>query len=80
MTDRIKLIWDFYGPIAKPTAEHHITHLAEYIEAKKLQNTLLGTEGIAPNHHIAYMVVEKELMDSLRTILKPNRGQVYEEK
>lgn len=79
MTDRIKLIWDFFGPNGKPTAEHHIKHLAEYVEAKNLQNTLLGVSEINPQHHIVYMIVEKELMDSLRKILKPNRGQLYEE-
>lgn len=79
MTNRIKFIWDFHGPIGKPTAEHHIKHLGEFVAAKDLQNILLGVEKIAPNHHIAYMVVEKEMVDNLRAILKPNRGQFYEE-
>ncbi len=79
MTDRVKFIWDFHGPNGKPTAEHHIKHLGEYVEAKDLQNTILGVEQLTPNHHIAFLVVEKELMDSLRAILKPNRGQYYEE-
>ncbi|QAA81134.1 hypothetical protein EI546_05055 [Aequorivita sp. H23M31] len=79
MTNRIKFIWDFHGPNGKPTAEHHIKHLGEFVEAKNLQNTILGVEQITPNHHIAFLVVDKELMDSLRAILKPNRGQYYEE-
>lgn len=79
MTDRIKFIWDFHGPNGKPTAEHHVKHLGEFVEAKDLDNILLGTESISPMHHIAYMVVPKEMVDELRSILKPNRGQYYEE-
>lgn len=79
MTDRIKFIWDFDGPIGKPTAEHHVKHLKEFVEAKDLQNILLGVEKVTPSHHIAYMVVENEMVDNLRAILKPHRGQYYEE-
>ncbi len=79
MPERIKFIWDFHGPNGKPTAEHHVKHLREFAEAKNLQNTVLGVEEINPMHHIAYMVVENEMMDSLRAILKPNRGQYYDE-
>ncbi len=79
MTERVKLIWDFRGPNAKPIAVHHAKHLAEFAETDKLQNTLTGNEEITPMHHIAYMVVEKSLMNTLRETLKPTRGQIYEE-
>lgn len=79
MTERIKLIWDFHGPNAKPTATHHVKHLGEYAVSENLQNTLTGVEEVTPNHHIAYMVVERNMMDSLRQILKPTRGQLYQE-
>lgn len=79
MTERIKLIWDFHGPNAKPTAAHHIKHLGEYAVAENLQNTFTGVEEMTPMHHIAYMVVDREMMDRLRQILKPTRGQIYEE-
>jgi len=79
MNERIKLIWDFYGPNAKPTATHHVKHLDEYAVSENLQNTLSGAEKVTPNHHIAYMVVEKNMMDSLRQTLKPTRGQLYQE-
>jgi len=78
MTERIKLIWDFHGPNAKNTAAHHSKHLGEFAEAEKLKNTILGEEEITPMHHIAYFVVEKHLMDSLRATLKPTRGQLYD--
>ena len=79
MSDRIKFIWDFHGPNGKPTAAHHAKHLGEFVAAKNFNNILLGTEEIGPMHHIAFMVVDKEMVDNLRAILKPNRGQYYEE-
>lgn len=79
MEERIKLIWDFYGPNAARTADHHTKHLAEFSSAEGLKNTLYFTEEITPLHHIAILVVEKSLMNRLREILKPSRGQVYSE-
>ena len=79
MAERIKFIWDFHGSSSKPTAAHHIKHLGEFVVAEKLQNILMDIEEISPKHHIAYMVVDKEMMDSLRQTLKPHRGQLYEE-
>ncbi len=79
MTDRVKLIWDFRGPNAEPIAIHHAKHLAEFANSENLQNTISGQEEITPMHHIAFLVVEKELMNTLRESLKPSRGQLYDE-
>src|SRR5690606_1132164 len=32
MEKKLKLIWDFFGPDAKKTAEHHEIHLKEFIQ------------------------------------------------
>lgn len=79
MTERIKLIWDFRGPQAQPTAAHHAKHLGEFASTEKLQNSFTGHEELGPMHHIAFLVVEKHLMNTLREILKPTRGQLYDE-
>ncbi|SRX75143.1 hypothetical protein [Aequorivita antarctica] len=78
MTERVKLIWDFHGPNSKHIAEHHAKHLTEFAEAKKLENAFTGKEEITPMHHIAYFVVDKSLMNTLRETLKPTRGQIYD--
>lgn len=78
MTERIKLIWDFHGPNAQPTAQHHTKHLKEFAQAENLQNPIFGEEELSKMHHIAYMVVDKELMNTLRESLKPTRGQLYD--
>jgi hypothetical protein len=79
MSQRIKLIWDFRGPNAAPIAAHHAKHLEEFAVAEGLEDTLCDTEQITEMHHIAYLIVDKVHMDTLRESLKPNRGQLYSE-
>jgi len=79
MNERIKLIWDFRGPNATRIAEHHVKHLSEFINSEGLKYTLCDVEKVTDMYCIAYMVVEKELMNELRERLKPNRGQIYSE-
>jgi len=75
--EQVKLIWDFRGPNAAPIAEHHAIHLREFAETEGLQNTLCAVEKFTEMHHIAYLVVDKALMNEMRERLKPNRGQLY---
>ncbi|TCK66634.1 hypothetical protein DFQ05_1905 [Winogradskyella wandonensis] len=75
---RLKLIWDFRGPAGKKTAEHHLTHLKEYIELEKLDVIITGTEELNDMHSIAYLVVDEDKMKPIRDALRPHRGQVYQ--
>lgn len=74
--EKIKLIWDFNGPFGKNTAIHHEKHLKEFfkIENKKLIES--GTEDLSELHHLAYAIILKEDLDEIKSILKPNRGQI----
>jgi hypothetical protein len=74
---QIKLIWDFRGPSSAKTAEHHETHLKEYIGIEKLALTITGFEIKNEMHAIAFMVVSEENMIKIRDILKPHRGEIY---
>jgi hypothetical protein len=76
---KLKLIWDFRGPNASKTAEHHEIHLKEYITIKNLDTNITGFEIINDMQAIAYMVVNEEDMKPVRDALKPHRGQVYED-
>lgn len=80
MERQIKLIWDFRGEAALKTAEHHEIHLREYIEREKLPISITGFSEINESHAIAFMVVNDEQMIALRDILKPHRGELYEDK
>lgn len=78
MSRQIKLIWDFRGPAAAKTAEHHEIHLKEYIAMEKLPLTITGFEILNEMYAIAYIVVTDETMISVRDALKPHRGELYE--
>jgi len=78
MNRKIKLIWDFRGPAAEKTAEHHEKHLKEFITIEKTHLNITGHQHLSNVHSLAYMVVEENEMIAVRDILKPHRGEVYE--
>jgi hypothetical protein len=77
MQKKIKLIWDFKGPAAAKTSEHHEIHLKEYIISEKVALNITGFEIKTDQHAIAYMVVFEIDMIKYRDILKPHRAQMY---
>ncbi|AWG25409.1 hypothetical protein [Flavobacterium kingsejongi] len=79
MSRQIKLIWDFRGPAAAKTAEHHEIHLKEFIAIEKLPLNITGHEVLNDMYAIAYMVVTDAEMIPVRDALKPHRGELYEE-
>jgi len=80
MDKKIKLIWDFRGPAALKTAEHHEIHLKEYITIEGLSLNITGFSSLNNMHSIAFMVVEESNMIAVRDALKPHRGEIYIEK
>ncbi len=79
MSKKIKLIWDFKGPAALKTAEHHEKHLKEFISLEKLDLNITGYKEYTEMHSIAYLVVNESEMISVRDALKPHRGELYED-
>ena len=75
---KIKLIWDFRGPSAQKTAEHHEKHLKEFITTKQLDPNITGLEHLSDMHSLAFMVVNEPQIPVLRDILKPHRAEVYQ--
>jgi hypothetical protein len=76
---KLKLIWDFKGPDAARTAEHHALHLKEFIKNNSISLNITGFEKIHPDYYTAYLVVYESEMRPVRDALKPHRGQVYQE-
>lgn len=74
---KLKLIWDFRGPKALKIAEHHETHLKEYIASQNLSIEITGFEALTNLHAVAFMVVDEKDLYPLRDVLKPHRGLVY---
>lgn len=79
MERQIKLIWDFRGPHALPTATHHEIHLKDFIKTEKITDRdLTGVETISEVHATAFWVVPESEIKKYRDILKPHRATVYE--
>ncbi|MBE15211.1 MAG: hypothetical protein ABNH00_07800 [Dokdonia sp.] len=76
---RLKLLWDFRGPVAKQTAIHHEIHLKEYAAAQSLTKPITGTQELSEMHTVAFLVVNESEMPGVRDALKPHRGQLYEQ-
>jgi hypothetical protein len=75
MGKRIKLIWDFRGIDALPTAEHHVIHLNEFALKEKLEKTFAGIEAVNELYCIAYLLVQESDMLLVRDTLIPHRGE-----
>lgn len=75
---KIKLIWDFRGEASAKTAEHHEIHLKEFLETEKYSLRITGFEILNEMYATAFLVVEEKDMITFRDILKPHRGEVYE--
>ncbi|NNE76627.1 MAG: hypothetical protein HKN31_06085 [Pricia sp.] len=78
MPRKIKLIWDFRGPNASKTAEHHEKHLKEFIAIEKTKLDVTGHQHVSDMHSLAYMIVYESEMMTIRDALKPHRGEVWE--
>ncbi|MBA5628304.1 hypothetical protein [Moheibacter lacus] len=78
MEKQLKLIWDFRGPDAQKTAEHHEIHLKEFIQMENLKNQITGVEKVSDVYTIVYLVVNENEMISVRDRLLPHRGEWYE--
>ncbi len=76
---RLKLIWDFHGPDAERTAQHHAIHLKEFLVKNEFPLNISGFERLSERHFIAYLVIEEKLMPQVRDALRPHRGQLYNE-
>ncbi|NNC70355.1 MAG: hypothetical protein HKN90_05985 [Flavobacteriaceae bacterium] len=77
MNRKIKLIWDFKGPAARKTAEHHAVHLNEYSVAEQLDTEEIATQHFSEFNTTAYMVVDEKDMLRVRDTLKPHRAEVF---
>lgn len=78
MSKKIKLIWDFRGPQASKTAQHHAKHLADYIAMEALGLDITGYSDFSSMHSIAFMVVEESALIQVRDALIPHRGELFD--
>lgn len=78
MEKKLKMVWDFRGPDALKTAEHHEIHLKEYLIKEKLHATTGFTE-LSDLHAFAFMIIDENDMLKVRDELLPHRAFWHEE-
>ena len=76
MNRKVKLIWDFRGPVAEQTAKHHCIHLKEFAERDGLTYFDIGDTVLSEMYAIAFITVDEALMPTFRDALKPHRGEL----
>lgn len=76
MDRKLKLIWDFRGPVSQKTAEHHCIHLKEFALIEKLNYHQIDLSILSEMHTIAFIIVDEVDMKVYRDALKPHRGQL----
>ena len=74
MSKKAKLIWNFNGQDGLKTAEHHLVHLKEFAQMEAVSILKSGVNKTSPLSCEAYIIVEMEWVEKLRTQLKPNNG------
>ena len=79
MKRRIKLIWDFRGPASPQTAAHFKIHLLEFFASEKMLLLDSGVATVNEVHHYTYAIIDKQNLDTIKTALKPTRGQLVKE-
>ena len=74
MSKKAQLIWNFNGQDGLKTAEHHLVHLKEFAQMEEVPILKSGINKTSPLSCEAFIVIEMEWVEKLRTKLKPNKG------
>lgn len=65
--------WDFFGPRAKPTAEHFKRHLQGFLDQHGIGELALVDEGQAPMHHAVGVKAPAAHWQLIEEALRPKR-------
>lgn len=79
MNRKIRLIWNFRGPDALKTAEHHVIHLKEFAQIEKLFFYEVNTIKENAFFSMAYIIINEADLKIYKDALKPDRGTVVKE-
>lgn len=75
---QLKMIWEFRGPAADKTAEHHASHLNDFFKMHKKHHLGTGVETFSKIGAIAYVIIHEEDMVLVRDKLKPHKAFVHQ--
>jgi hypothetical protein len=72
-----RLFWDYYGPMAKGTAEHFLVHLAQFLAQRELILET-GVTHLNENHSFVFCETPIVQIEMLIKSLKPKRYQIIQ--
>tara|TARA_B100001063_G_C16710134_1_gene527536 strand:+ start:438 stop:671 length:234 start_codon:yes stop_codon:yes gene_type:complete len=73
--NKIKIIWDFRGPVSQKIADHHEKHLQEFFKKENKKLFESGTEKLTEMHSITYSIIDQNDLNEIKITLRPNRAQ-----
>lgn len=74
----IRVVWDYYGPTAFPTAQHFQRHLEGFLIEHNCSEYEVQTEQVTPVHSATFADIPPSFLDVVGPTLRPHR--VYEVK
>ena len=74
MSKKAQLIWNFNGQDGLKTAEHLLLHLKEFAQMESVPIIKSVVNRVTSLSCEAYIIVEMEWVEKLRSKLKPNKG------
>ncbi len=75
----LRIVWEFRGPGAQKTAEHHKVHLLDYLEREKVTVEECEVENHSEMFSSAYIICDEETAMKLRDPLKPQAAYLEKE-
>jgi hypothetical protein len=72
----IRVVWDYFGPSAQPTAKHFARHLTGFLDEHNCVDYVVETEQVSPVHSATYADIPHDFLDVVGPTLRPHR--VYE--
>ena len=74
---QLKMVWEFRGPTAEKTAEHHVIHLNDFFKMQDKTHLGTGVEVFSESAAIAFVIINEEDMALVRDRLKPHKAFVH---
>lgn len=75
----LRIVWKFRGPAAQKTADHHKTHLLDYLEKEQIEVEECGIENHSEMFTTAFIICDEETAMKLREPLKPQAAYLEKE-
>lgn len=69
----IRLLWDFFGPDARRTADHHGVHLREFLAREGFTGALTGLGSAGDGHAMSWCELSEADAERVASVLRPQR-------